>query len=108
MSDLVATASKLAGTPMPLVQMALKMARAYDSYEGADLTKLARLNQELRQTLQVIGEAARDDDSGADGQEMSTPVWHAEDPGTPDTGTEGGAGGAAAGQAGDAAPGGHI
>jgi hypothetical protein len=57
----------LTGMQAPLAAMAVRLARAYDGYVGGDLTKLARLNQELRQTLQVIAEVGVDDDSDPTG-----------------------------------------
>ena len=62
------------GVRGPLAQMAIRMARAYDRYRGSDLTKLARLNQELRQTLAALVEVG-DDDDGGEAARMSTPVW---------------------------------
>jgi hypothetical protein len=68
-----------------LTQMAVRLARAYDEYDGADLTKLARLNQELRQTLAALTEVGDDGDDG-EAARMSTPVRHAEVAGAADVG----------------------
>ncbi len=55
-------------------EMVLRLARSYDSYDGVDLAKVARLNMELRQTLVTISEAAKaDDDSGQSA--ASVPEW---------------------------------
>ena len=80
------------GVRGPLAEMAVRMARAYDQYEGADLTKLARLNQELRQTLTALV-GVGDDDDGGEPARLSTPVWDATQPGPADAGTPGGGGG---------------
>lgn len=61
------TYAGLSGMQAPLAEMALRLARAYDGYAGDDLTKLSRLNQELRQTLQVIAEVGLDDDDDRTG-----------------------------------------
>lgn len=63
----LATYSGLTGMQAPLSAMALRLARAYDGYAGDDLTKLSRLNQELRQTLTVIAEVGLDDDDDRTG-----------------------------------------
>lgn len=78
-----------------LAQMALRMARAYDRFDG-DLTKLARANMELRQTLERIAEVG-DDDDGGEAARMSTPVRDAAEPGAADAGAADGGGGAPAG-----------
>lgn len=85
------------GVRATLAQMVLKMARAYDRYEGADLAKLARLNQELRQTLTVLTTEASGDGDGEEAVHLSTPVWHAAEPGAADAGAAGGGGGGPAG-----------
>lgn len=85
------------GVRSTLSQMVLKMARAYDRYEGSDLAKLARLNQELRQTLTVLTTEANSDGDGEQAAHLSTPVWHAAEPGTADAGAAGGGGGGPAG-----------
>ena len=69
---------RLTGMQAPLASMALRLARAYDQYVGGDLTKLSRLNQELRQTLQVIAEVGTDDDSDPTGG-LPAPVRDAKD-----------------------------
>ena len=58
-----------------LAQMALRLARAYDEFDG-DLTKLTRLNQELRTTLQAMAEV-RDDGEHAGGAALPSPVRNA-------------------------------
>ncbi len=95
------------GSGAPLAAMALRMARAYDAYEDADLTKLARLNQELRQTLRALAEAVDDGDDD-EAAAVSTPVWNGEDAGAADVGAAGGGGGTQVGQAADAASGGDL
>lgn len=94
-----------------LSAMAVRLARAYDDYAGADLTKLARLNQELRQTLAALVEVGVDD-NGDEAARLSTPVRDGEDTGPADAGAAGerGVGGfaAPAGQAADAAPVPHL
>lgn len=85
------------GVRATLAQMVLKMARAYDRYEGADLAKLARLNQELRQTLAALTAEVSDDGDGEEAAHLSTPVWDPAEPGPADAGAEGGRGGGAAG-----------
>jgi hypothetical protein len=85
------------GVRSTLSQMVLKMARSYDRYEGADLAKLARLNQELRQTLMVLTTEANSDGDGEQAAHLSTPVWHAAEPGAADAGPAGGGGGGEAG-----------
>jgi hypothetical protein len=97
-----------------LAEMAVRLARAYDGYDGHDLTKLARLNQELRQTLAALVEVGVDDDSD-EGARLSTPVFadvpaavrDAAQPGPADVGAAGGGGGggsvASTGPAADAA-----
>lgn len=85
----------LTGMRAPLAEMALRLARAYDGYAGDDLTKLSRLNQELRQTLQVIAEVGLDDDDDRTGG-LPAPVRHPAD-GSADVGPGGGGGSAPAG-----------
>lgn len=90
-----------------LSAMAVRLARAYDEYAGADLSKLARLNMELRQTLAALVEVGGDGDDG-EGARLSTPVRDGEDAGPADVGSAGGGGGrdsaASAAAAADAAP----
>lgn len=86
------------GVRATLAQMVRKMARAYDLYEGSDLAKLARLNQELRQTLMILTtEVGGDGDGGEEAAHLSTPVWDGPQPGPADAGAEGGGGRGAAG-----------
>lgn len=89
-----------------LAAMALRLAQAYDRYDGADMAKLARLNQELRQTLAAVVEVRNDGDGDEDAAALSTPEWapdvpaavrDAAEPGAADVGRPGGGGGAAAG-----------
>ncbi len=74
-----------------LAEMALRMARAYDGYDGADITKLARVNMELRQTLCRIAEVG-DDGDGGEAARMSTPVRDAAESGPADAGAADGGG----------------
>jgi hypothetical protein len=80
------------GVRATLAEMALKMARAYDRYEGADLAKLARLNQELRQTLTGLTAEVNGDSDDDQAAHLSTPVWDGAQPGAPDAGAAGGGG----------------
>lgn len=85
------------GVRATLAEMVMKMARAYDRYEGADLAKLARLNQELRQTLMSLTTEVGGDSDDDEAAHLSTPVWDGAQPGAADVGAEGGGGGGAAG-----------
>jgi hypothetical protein len=81
-----------------LAQMALRLAQAYDAYDGEDPGKLSRLNQELRQTLKDVAEVGDDDDGRAgDAARMSTPVRDASDAGPADVGAAHGGDSAAVG-----------
>lgn len=85
------------GVRATLAQMALKMARAYDGYEGSDLAKLARLNQELRATLTGLRTEVSGDSDVEEAAHLSTPVWDGAQSGAADAGAEGVGGGGAAG-----------
>lgn len=67
-----------------LKQMALRLARAYDEWSGTDLAKLARVNQELRQTLAAV--MASDDDDAESDPRLPPPVWHGAESGSSDAG----------------------
>jgi hypothetical protein len=102
-ADLVRLGTLEEGVRGTLAQMALRMARAYDQYDGVDLTKLARLNQELRQTLAALVGVGDVDDSG-EAARMSTPVWDEAQPRPADAGSAGRRGSGKARPAADAAP----
>ncbi|MEV7264697.1 hypothetical protein AB0N38_14205 [Micromonospora aurantiaca] len=105
-SDALDRLGKLdSGVRAPLALMARKLARAFDQYQGNDLTKLSRLNQELRQTLTAMVEVG--DDGDGDGADLPAPVWDSAEPGAADAGRAGGGGGGAAAEAADAAPAAH-
>jgi hypothetical protein len=74
-----------------LAQMALRMARAYDQYAGADLTKLSRANQELRATLQAMTEVGDDGDDDPSAR-LPSPVRNGAESGAVDAGRAGGGG----------------
>lgn len=103
-ADLARLGTLEEGVRGTLAQMALRLARAYDRFDGVDLTKLARLNQELRQTLAALVGVGSDDDGG-EAARMSTPVWHEAQPGPADAGAADRRGGGEAGPAADATPG---
>lgn len=66
---------KLEGPQETLARMALRLAKEYDAYVDGDLTKLARANMELRQTLMALRDAAVSKDNDEDAKILSTPEW---------------------------------
>jgi hypothetical protein len=81
------------GARATLAQMILKLAHSYDEYDGSDLAKLARLNQELRQTLTALMvEVGGDSDDDGQAAHLSTPVWDGPQPRAADARAEGGGG----------------
>lgn len=85
------------GVRSTLAEMVLKLARAYDRDDGEDLSKLARVNAELRQTLAALTAAVAGDVDDGEAAYLSTPVRDGEEPGAADVGATGGGGGGAAG-----------
>lgn len=65
-----------------LKEMALKLARAFDECKTEDITALAKLNSELRQTLSRLTDVGNDDAvSIADLlRQLSSPVRHTPEP----------------------------
>jgi hypothetical protein len=90
--DLGQLAERDVGISGSLSEMALRLASAYDEYDGEDLSKLARLNMELRQTLTALVREVGDDGDAEQAAHLSTPVWDGAQPGAADARSEGGGG----------------
>jgi hypothetical protein len=73
-----------------LKEMALKLARAFDLCETDDITALAKLNAELRQTLSRLTDVGRDDTDtiAALFRRLSAPVRYSPESGQAEPGTE--------------------
>jgi len=66
---------KLTGPQATLAQMALRLSREYDTYADIDMSKLARANMELRQTMTALAAAAQQEENDKDAPHLSTPEW---------------------------------
>ena len=116
--EFIASFSELDGPQATFAEMALRLAREYDTYSDVDMSKLARANMELRQTMTALADAARskeDDEKklvrtpewtndGHRRPEMPPVVRDAQISGTPDVGRGNRRGGKESGKAPHAAP----
>lgn len=78
------------GMRSSLKEMALKLARAFDQCQTDDITALAKLNAELRQTINRLQDVGNADTESVAAllRRLSTPVRDTSQPGTSDAGTE--------------------